>query len=205
MVQMVPAGKVFPPVLLFCGLGAVALVLMPYVLGLPSGRKSLAEYSRDIRLWPMQPIGRNVAIGLLLALLMLGGILLASLLTGHFVSDATKVPALRWVKGLTRGIWEEVFFRGIILVLFMCLYPRRKAVCLSAFVFAMMHFRVPTPKEGLAEIIWAQQTPGTNPVLSQALLFAFLWIALVVGAIVTRWVVERWPNRRPVPLEQSCT
>jgi membrane protease YdiL (CAAX protease family) len=234
IVEMVPAGKVIPPLLLFSGLGVVALVLMPYVLGLPSGRKSLAEYSRDIRLWPMQPIGRNVAIGLLLALLMLGGILLASFLTGHFISDATKVPPLRWVKGLTRGIWEEVFFRGIVLVLFMRLYPRRKAVCLSAFVFAMMHFRVPTPKEGLAEIIvdlislffiglfftyvvlktgsllaamvchyvydifviWAQQTPGADKVVQQSLLFGLLWGALILGAILTKLIVGRWPNER---------
>ena len=111
-------GTFAPALLYFAALGVLALYLMPYVLGLPKGRKSLREYSYDIRLLPLQPVVRNILIGLLMAVLTLSSIYLASLLTGKFVLDWSLVPALRWVKGLTRGIWEEVFFRGIILVLF---------------------------------------------------------------------------------------
>lgn len=142
LLELVPAGKVLPPLLLFFTLGVVALVLMPFVLGLPNGRKPFREYCRDIRLLPVQPLGRNVLLGLLLALLTLSSILLAALLTGHFALDWSLLPGMRWIKGLTRGIWEEVFFRGIVLVLFMRLYPRRKAVLLSALVFAMLHLGV---------------------------------------------------------------
>ncbi|MEW5871037.1 MAG: CPBP family intramembrane glutamic endopeptidase [Chloroflexota bacterium] len=137
--ELVPAGKIVPPLLLFFTLGFVALVLMPFVLGLPNGRRSLRDYCRDIRLLPVQPVGRNILLGLLLALLTLSGILIAALLSGHFVLDWSLVPGLRWVKGLTRGIWEEVFFRGIILVLFMRLYPQSRAALLAAFVFAVLH------------------------------------------------------------------
>jgi hypothetical protein len=112
---------------------------MPFVLGLPNGRKSLRDYCQDIRLLPMKPLGRNIILGVLMAALTLFSILLAALLSGHFVFDWSYVPALRWVKGLPRGIWEEVFFRGIILVLFMRVYPLRKAVFLSTFLFAVVH------------------------------------------------------------------
>ena len=132
-------GTFIPPLLYFFALGVLALYLMPYVIGLPNGRKSFRDYCRDIRLLPVTPLGRNILLGLLMAILTLSSIFLASLLTGHFVFDWSLVPALRWVKGFTRGIWEEVFFRGIILVLFMRVFPLRKAVFFSALLFAMIH------------------------------------------------------------------
>ena len=226
--ELIPAGKILPPLLLFFSLGIVALYLMPFVLGLPNGRKALREYCHDIRLLPVQPLGRNVLLGLSLAILTLSSILLASRLTGHFVSDASTVPALRWVKGLTRGIWEEVFFRGIILTLFMRLRPRRTAVVLSAFVFAMMHFSAPSLEVAVdvvsiffmgllfAYVVlktgsllpamifhyvhdvfvnWVQNTPGADPILSSVLLYGFLWVALMLGALLTKLVVERWSGR----------
>jgi membrane protease YdiL (CAAX protease family) len=223
-------GTFVPALLYFFALGILALYLMPYVIGLPNGRKSLKEYARDIRLLPMKPAGRNILLGLLVAALTLSSILLASFLTGHFVLDWSIVPSLRWVKGLTRGIWEEVFFRGIILVLFMRVYSKRMAVLLAAFLFAIIHldplnlnllmivdtisiffmgllFTYMALKSGslLPGIIFhyfhdifvmlVQNTPGADETLSSALLFSFLWIALAIGAGLTKLIVERWPTK----------
>lgn len=132
-------GAFLPALLCFVALGVLALYLVPTVLGLPNGRKSLREYCYDIRLLPVEPVGRNILLGLLLATLTLGSILVAALLTGHFILDWSLVPALRWVKGLTRGVWEEVFFRGIVLVLFTRLFSKRLAIFFSAFFFALAH------------------------------------------------------------------
>lgn len=139
MIPGLPGGKFTSALLYFLALGVLAFVLMPYVLGLPNGRKSLREFCLDIRLLPLKPIGRNIFIGLLMAALTLSAILIASLLIGYFQVDWSLVPALRWVKGLTRGLWEEVFFRGIILVLFMRIYPRNKGIFYATFVFAIVH------------------------------------------------------------------
>jgi membrane protease YdiL (CAAX protease family) len=223
-------GAVIPALLYFFALGVLALFLMPYVIGLPNGRKSFQDYSRDIRLLPMTPIGRNILLGLLMATLTLASIFLASLLTGHFVFDWSTVPSLRWVKGLTRGIWEEVFFRGIILVLFMRLYQLRKAVFLSTFLFAVVHlnpmainlemivdvvsiffmgllFTYLVLKTGslLPAIVFhyihdifvylVQNTPGADETLASVLLYAFLWIALIIGAVLTKYIVEHWPTK----------
>jgi membrane protease YdiL (CAAX protease family) len=160
-----------------------------------------------------------------LAALTLSSIFLASLLTGHFVFDWSLAPALRLVKGLTRGIWEEVFFRGIILVLFIRVYPLRRAVFLSTFLFAMVHlnpmainlkmivdvvsifflgllFTYLVLKTGslLPAIVFhyihdifvnlVQNTPGANEPLASVLLYAFLWIALIIGAVLTKYIVE---------------
>lgn len=224
-------GTFIPPLLYFAALGFLALYLMPYVLGLPNGRKTLRAYCLDIRLLPMKPLGRNILLGLLLAALTLSGILLASLLTGHFVLDWSTVPALRWVKGLTRGIWEEVFFRGIVLVLFLRRYPQRKAVVLSAVLFAALHLRADLSLEMFVDIVsiffmgllfaylalktgsllpgivfhyvhdiflfLVQNTPGADETRSAALLYAFLWIALAIGAVLTKFIVERWPTEKP--------
>jgi membrane protease YdiL (CAAX protease family) len=223
-------GTFIPPLLYFLALGVLALYLMPFILGLPNGRKSLRDYCQDIRLLPMKPLGRNILLGLLMAILTLSGIFLAALLTGHFVFDWSTVPALRWVKGLTRGIWEEVFFRGIILVLFMRVFPKRKAVFFATFLFAVVHlnplnlnlpmvvdvisiffigllctYLVLKTGSLLPAIVFhyvhdifvmlVQNTPGANETLASGLLYAFLWIALVIGAVLTKYIVEHWPTK----------
>ncbi|MBN1306169.1 MAG: CPBP family intramembrane metalloprotease [Anaerolineales bacterium] len=138
-------GVYVPPLLYFLALAFLALYLMPMVIGLPYGRKSLPDYCFDIRLLPLRPAARNILLGLLTATLTLSSIYLASLLTGHFQVDWSTVPAPRWVKGLTRGIWEEVFFRGIILVLFMRIYPKRGAIFYTSFLFAVIHLNTLPP------------------------------------------------------------
>jgi len=223
-------GTVIPALLYFFALGVLALYLIPYVIGLPNGRKSFQDYCRDIRLLPVTPLGRNILLGLLMATLTLSCIFLASLLTGHFVFDWSTVPALRWVKGLTRGIWEEVFFRGIILVLFMRLHPLRKAVFFSTFLFAVVHLNpMAINLETIVDLVsvffmgllltylvlktgsllpaivfhyvhnifvlLVQNTPGADETLASALLYAFLWIALLIGAVLTKYIVERWPTK----------
>jgi membrane protease YdiL (CAAX protease family) len=218
------------PLLYFVALGVLALYIMPSVLGLPNGRKPLRDYCLDIRLLPMRPLGRNIFLGLLLATLTLSSIFLASLLTGHFVFDWSYVPALRWVKGLTRGIWEEVFFRGIILVLFMRVFPKRIAVLFATFLFAVVHLNpMALSPERIVDVVsiffigllatylvlktgsllpgivfhyvhdifvlLVQNTPGADQTRASALLYAFLWISLVIGAVLTKYIVEHWPTK----------
>jgi membrane protease YdiL (CAAX protease family) len=223
-------GTVVPALLYFVAAGVWALYVTPRLLGLPYGRKSLREYCTDIRLLPVAPVGRNMLLGVALAVLTLSGILLAALLTNHFVLDWSTVPGLRWVKGLTRGVWEEVFFRGILLVILMRLYSRRNAVLWATFIFAAAHLNVTdislaavvdvvsiflmgllfayvVLKTGslLPAIVFhymhdvfvnlVQNTPGANETTALVLLYAFLWIALAVGAGLTKFTVEHWPAR----------
>lgn len=135
-------GTFFPAAAYFAAVGIWALYVTPRVLGLPNGRKPFREYYADIRLLPVAPVGRNILLGLLMAALTLSSILLATLLTRHFELDWGFVSPLRWVKGLTRGVWEEVFFRGIMLAILMRFYSRRKAVLWMTTVFALVHLNI---------------------------------------------------------------
>jgi len=135
-------GTFIPPLLYFVGAGIWALYITPLVLGLPNGRKPFRDYCSDIRLLPVAPVGRNILLGMLMAALTLSGILLAAILTRHFVLDWSFAAPLRWVKGLTRGVWEEVFFRGIMLAILMRFYARRKAVLWMTTIFALVHLNI---------------------------------------------------------------
>jgi hypothetical protein len=44
-------------------------------------------------------------------------------------------------------------------------------------------------------VMLVQNTSGADKTLSIALLYAFLWIALVIGAVLTKYIVERWPTK----------
>jgi len=43
-------------------------------------------------------------------------------------------------------------------------------------------------------VFLVQNTPGADEVLAATLLYLFLWIALVIGAVLTKFIVERWPR-----------
>ena len=75
-------GTFLPALLYFGALGILALYLMPYVFGLPNGRKSLRGYSYDIRLLPITPVGRNI----LLASVLLYVFLWSALVIGAFLT-----------------------------------------------------------------------------------------------------------------------
>jgi hypothetical protein len=57
---------------------------------------------------------------------------------------------------------------------------------LSAIVFHYVHDIF---------VLLVQNTPGADETLASALLYAFLWIALLIGAVLTKYIVERWPTK----------
>jgi membrane protease YdiL (CAAX protease family) len=44
-------------------------------------------------------------------------------------------------------------------------------------------------------VLLVQNTPGADETLALARMYAFLWIALVIGAVLTKYIVERWPTK----------
>ena len=43
-------------------------------------------------------------------------------------------------------------------------------------------------------VLLVQNTPEADKILSAMLLYSFLWSALTVGAILAKYIVERWPT-----------
>jgi hypothetical protein len=44
-------------------------------------------------------------------------------------------------------------------------------------------------------VLFVQNTPGANEPLASTLLYAFLWIALIIGAVLTKYIVENWSTK----------
>jgi hypothetical protein len=59
-------------------------------------------------------------------------------------------------------------------------------IALTAIVFHYVHDIF---------VLLVQNTPGADETLASALLYAFLWIALLIGAVLTKYIVERWPTK----------
>lgn len=117
-------------------------VIVPRLLGFPFGRQLLRDYLEKIRLTKVQPIGRNIVLGVAFAVLFAITAQIFMLLSGSYVFDLVQVfPPDTWIlfTALVPGFWEEVAFRGNIFSLLLMKQDRTKAIILSAVLFAVPH------------------------------------------------------------------
>ena len=147
-------------------------VLVPFVLHLPKGRRSLKQYVDDIRLSRTQPLGR-----LLLLAFSCYAILALCQATGPVVYRLSQGRPVTWafVRGvfdvsgdlppgslslLTSfpSIFEEITFRGVVLTVFSSKYSKWKSIAISAVGFSLMHLlNLATGKElawVLGQVAW---------------------------------------------------
>jgi hypothetical protein len=52
-------------------------------------------------------------------------------------------------------------------------------------------------------VLLVQNTPGADETFALALLYVFLWIALIIGAVLTKYIVEHWPAKGSRTLAQA--
>jgi hypothetical protein len=125
------------------GLAAIgAFVVFPQVIKQPFGEVSLPEYTRRLGFYLPAKAWRHVALGVVLALCTLGGMLVGSLLTGRYVLDWRTISLEHLVFSLNPGVWEEFFFRGIIMVVLL----RRvrtlgQAALIQIVLFGLTHIK----------------------------------------------------------------
>ena len=120
----------------------VAFSLFPGRLGIPFGRVDAREYLRRVGFYP--PVGwwRHVALGVILAGCTLSGMLLASVLTGRYVVDVGAVDVPHLVFCLNPALWEELFFRGVLMVLLLRLTGSlKRASAVQVALFGVMHVK----------------------------------------------------------------
>ncbi len=119
-----------------------AFFVLPIALKTPFGAVPLSEYLRRLGFyWPAQGL-KHVGLGILLAACTLGGMLVASLLTGRYVLDWSTVNLEHTVFTLNPGVWEEFFFRGIIvIVLLRYTKSPMKAVLIQILIFGLAHIK----------------------------------------------------------------
>ena len=95
----------------------VAFLLFPRVLGIPFGRVAIGVYLKKLGFFFPQNAWKHVLLGLVLAACTLSGMLIGSLLSGEYVLDVGRIELQHLVFSLNPGIWEELFYRGVMMVL----------------------------------------------------------------------------------------
>ena len=125
------------------GLAAMgAFVVFPKRIKQPFGEVPLAEYLRNLGFFLPYKAWNHVVLGAALALCTLGGMLVGSLLTGRFVLDWSQLNLERIVFSLNPGVWEEFFFRGIImLVLLQQVRSLKQAALVQILLFGLLHIK----------------------------------------------------------------
>ena len=116
------------------------LLLFPKVFKIPHGKQSIKNWLTGIGLYFPDRIHKHVLLGFLLGIVSLAGMLLGSVLTGKYVFDLSNISFGHLVFSLTPGIWEEVLFRGVIMIVLVQFFGNlKKAFWWQVVIFALCH------------------------------------------------------------------
>ncbi|MCF8223711.1 MAG: CPBP family intramembrane metalloprotease [Bacteroidales bacterium] len=119
-----------------------ALLLFPIVFKIPFGKVSIREFIYRVGLFPPKKIHGFILLGVLAAATTLSAMLIGSLLTGKYVFDSSKITLAQAIFSLTPGIWEEVFYRGIIMIVLLRISGSfKKAAIIQVVIFAIAHIK----------------------------------------------------------------
>ena len=142
VVLHVPLSKVEVSAIAFVVTTLCVLLLYPRLMKEPFGKVTVGDFVRRVGLAkPGKPV-RFVLLGVLAAAFTLSGMLIGSMLTGKFVFSTAEITWGQAAFSLTPGIWEEVMFRGVVmLILLKHTGSFRKAAIIQIAVFGVAHIK----------------------------------------------------------------
>jgi membrane protease YdiL (CAAX protease family) len=119
-----------------------AFYLFPLKLHLPFGDVGQAEYMRRLGFYFPQKGWKHILLGILLAVCTLSGIFISSLITGRYKIDWSTVNLTHIIFSINPGLWEEVFYRGIIMfILLRVTKSVRQASIIQIIIFGLAHIK----------------------------------------------------------------
>lgn len=126
--------------LLVAGFGL--FLLFPKIYRAPFGAIPLKEYLTRIGLYFPVHAWKHILLGIALAGCTLAGMLISSFMTGRYVVNWSTVNPEHILFSLNPGIFEEVFYRGIIVMLLLPLTRSLwKALLLQIVIFGLAHIK----------------------------------------------------------------
>ncbi len=121
---------------------ASVLYLFPNIFKIPFGKVSIGDFIRKVGLYKPANIHKFIIIGIIAALFTLTGMLVGSLLTDKFVLSFSTITLSQAVFSLTPGIWEEVLFRGVLMILLIrSTKSFKKAFVIQVVLFGLVHIK----------------------------------------------------------------
>jgi len=116
--------------------------LFPKIYRAPFGPIPVKEYLKRIGFYLPHGAWRHILLGMILAGGTLSGMLAASLLAGRYSVDWNTVHLSHVVFSLNPGIFEEIFYRGIIMMLLLTLTGSlKKALVWQIVIFGLAHIK----------------------------------------------------------------
>lgn len=121
---------------------ALVVLLFPSVFRIPFGRVGVRTFFERLGLIGAGPRFRLVALGVFASLFTLSGMLIGSLLTQKYHFSADTVTLTQAVFSLTPAIWEEILFRGVMMIVLLRLTRSyRKAAAIQISLFGLAHIK----------------------------------------------------------------
>ncbi|MBD3213775.1 MAG: CPBP family intramembrane metalloprotease [Candidatus Lokiarchaeota archaeon] len=125
-------------------------LLIPFGLQLPSKNENLLDYSNSIKLNKFSPELRNISIGIAFAVIILFTTLIPYALMGVYQFDISTIIGqpnretgalgyFTFISNLQPAIWEEIAFRGVILVLLLNAFSNKNAIVIDGLAFGLFH------------------------------------------------------------------
>jgi membrane protease YdiL (CAAX protease family) len=134
--------KLIGSIIAFVIAALATFILFPKVFGIPFGRINIKEWTRRIGLYLTQNGWMHIILGICLAICTLSGMLIASILTGKYVLDLDNITLAHMVFSLIPGIFEEIFFRGILMIILLKITKSlEKAFTIQVVIFGLLHIK----------------------------------------------------------------
>jgi len=125
------------------------LLIVPFLFRVPQKSIGFFQYLKSLRITKFRPVILVIGLGFLSGFLIVLFIYLSSLLAVRlgggelFLNFGVLWDSLNYSSNLytkiNSGLWEEVVFRGIVLVLLLKRYSKKKSVIISSILFGLFH------------------------------------------------------------------
>jgi membrane protease YdiL (CAAX protease family) len=134
--------KIQASIITFIFAAIFAFLLFPRGLKLPFGDVGVSIYLRKLGFYWPRNAWKHVLLGMLLAACTLTGIWIASLLSGRYALDWSTVSLSHTIFSINPGVWEEFFYRGIIMfVLISATRSIKRAALIQILFFSLAHIK----------------------------------------------------------------
>lgn len=119
-----------------------AMVVFPKLLGSPIGKVDTGTFLKKMGLYLPKHSWRHVLTGVIFSLCTLSGMLVAALLTGKYQPNLSAISLEHLIFSLNPAIWEEFFFRGVLMILLLNKTKSfRTAALIQILLFGVMHIK----------------------------------------------------------------
>ncbi|MHA1953988.1 MAG: CPBP family intramembrane glutamic endopeptidase, partial [Candidatus Heimdallarchaeaceae archaeon] len=123
--------------------------IVPFLFRIPERKLSFLQYLKKIKLTEVKSILVILGLGFLVGAIFLLFLYISSLVAVFLIGGELILDfRLLWVgyeyydhlyRAIIPGIWEEVAFRGIVLVLLLKKYSKKTSIIINSILFGLFH------------------------------------------------------------------